>query len=138
MNLSTEKLLPLLRQALERGEHVRMTATGSSMWPAIRAGDEVELVPLAAEPAPGEGRLPGNEIGQGLRRGDIVLIEIAPTSCLLHRVERLRAGQVWTRGDAVQMGEGPFPASRVLARVSLVYPQRGRPWRTDAGDGRLM
>ena len=108
MILPSRVLMPVIRAALERGQRVRMTVTGSSMLPFLRDNDVVELEPA---PAP--------------RLGDMVLVQTAPPGpaerYVLHRIVRINGGTAFfIRGDAQPYCEGPFTPDAVLGRVATV------------------
>ena len=123
MILPGQALMPVIRDALSRGQRVRMTVTGSSMWPLLRDNDVVELEPT---PAP--------------RLGDMVLVQTNPQGAAdryaLHRVVRVHGSETFfVRGDAQPHPEGPFALPALLGRVTTVWhngcardQQRGR-WR---------
>jgi signal peptidase I len=111
------EVVPVVREAIERGDLVRLTVTGGSMRPFIPSGAVVELT--AAPPG-------------GCAPGQVVLVEESPGRHLLHRVRRRSAGGVWTRGDANADDEGPFPDARVVARVAGIV-RDGRVVPLDAG-----
>ena len=50
MILSASELMPVIRASLERGQSVRMTVNGASMFPFIRDRAEVELGPVRPRP----------------------------------------------------------------------------------------
>ena len=109
MILPSHELMPVIRDALERGQRVRMTVTGTSMWPVLRDSDVVEL-----EPAPTP------------RLGDMVLVQTNPPGAadryVLHRVVRMDGGAAFfVRGDAQSHGEGPFTRDALLGRVTTVW-----------------
>lgn len=101
MIVPSSELMPLVRASLQRGQHVRMVATGSSMYPCLRDGDQVEIAPLEGEP----------------RRGQVLLVEDGSGGYILHRVVRVRDGQLLLRGDWRGGGEGPFTRNEVLGKV---------------------
>ena len=119
MILPGRVLMPVLRAALERGQRVRLTVTGSSMLPFLRDGDVVELEPA---PAP--------------RPGDMVLRTDPPGAAehyVLHRIVRMEGGAAFfIRGDAQAYCEGPFTPDAVLGRVSTVR-RNGRARAVDRG-----
>ncbi|MCX7009608.1 MAG: S24/S26 family peptidase [Kiritimatiellaeota bacterium] len=96
-------------------------AHGRSMWPFIRDGDTVHVVPVVPEQ---------------LRRGDIVLFRTIGEALLAHRIVRLLRstnGFTWvTRGDALLATDAPFAAHQLLGRVSRRIRQ-GRSVRLDGG-----
>ena len=123
MILPGHALMPVIRDALLRGQRVRMTVTGGSMWPLLCDSDVVELEPA---PAP--------------RLGDMVLVKTnsqgAADRYALHRVVRVHGHDAFfVRGDAQPHAEGPFASKALLGRVTTIWhngrardQQRGR-WR---------
>jgi GNAT superfamily N-acetyltransferase len=121
--LPSHALMPVVRDALARGQRVRMTVTGSSMWPLLCNNDAVEL-----EPAPPP------------RRGDVVLVRTSLPGTAdryaLHRVVRIDGDATFfVRGDAQSRSEGPFAPEALLGRVTTSWHKgcprdqlRGR-WR---------
>ena len=109
----------MARQQLVRGYPFRFFAGGRSMWPLIRSGSEVEVIPCAYD---------------DIRRGDVVLI--APEERLiLHRVVETASERVRIQGDARVSADGWFSRSEVLGRlprrrwdpvVARVTPRLGR------------
>ena len=53
MIVHARELMPVILAALQRGQHVRLTATGGSMRPFLHNGDVVELEPLDSLPVIG-------------------------------------------------------------------------------------
>jgi signal peptidase len=120
MIVPARELMPVIRAALERNQRVRLTATGSSMFPFIRGGDVVELEPMHSLPVV----------------GDLVLAQCASVPederYVLHRVVRVKGEGFFLRGDAQPDCEGPFTRGDVLGRVTLIY-RNGRAHRLDQG-----
>lgn len=120
MIVPARELIPLIRSALERKQHIRLTVTGRSMFPFICGGDVVELEPMHPRPL----------------SGDIVLAECASVPAgeryVLHRVVRIEKESLYLRGDAQQEVEGPFRRQDVLGKVTRIY-RRGRQYRLDHG-----
>jgi ribosomal protein S18 acetylase RimI-like enzyme len=102
MTIPSQVVMPVIRAALARGQRVRMTVNGNSMWPVIHDGDVVEVAPQGAAPA----------------RGDIVLAESAPARYVVHRVVRVRGESIWLRGDAQTRSEGPVALHDLLGMVT--------------------
>lgn len=122
MIVPSRELMPLVRDALGRGQRVRMTVTGTSMWPFLRDGDVVELEPAGT-----------------LRVGDVVLVETARDGTahyVLHRVVRVGEGTFFLRGDAQADAEGPFTSADVLGRVTAAS-RHGRVRALDRGVWRV-
>lgn len=106
MNVPSRELMPVIRAALERGQRVRLTATGSSMAPFIRDGDVVELEPMRSMPT----------------LGDMLLVQYASVDRhVVHRVVGIEGDAFFLRGDAQKHREGPFTRGDVLGRVVLSY-----------------
>jgi signal peptidase I len=120
MILAARELMPVIRAALARNQHVRLTATGSSMFPFIRGGDEVELEPIHQLPV----------------AGDLVLAQCASLPegerYVLHRVVRVKGEAFFLRGDAQPDCEGPFTRGDLLGRVTRIY-RHGRLCRVNQG-----
>jgi signal peptidase I len=96
---------PTLRELLSAGHTARFRAAGDSMYPSIRSGDSLDIVPC----------LPSE-----LRCGDIVLTS-TQRGLTAHRIVRISerdgAAQVITRGDNAIRSDGPVGASQILGRV---------------------
>ncbi|MDP2996856.1 MAG: S24/S26 family peptidase [Bryobacterales bacterium] len=95
-------LMPLAREALCRGTHVRMTVTGTSMRPFIRDGDTVELAALGSK---------------AVAVGDVVLAKRADGIYFLHRVVRVEGDRFYLAGDALEHEEGPFSGASLVGCV---------------------
>lgn len=120
MILPSRELMPIVRAALERGQRVRMTVTGGSMFPFLRDGDVVELEPALT-----------------LRLGDMVLVQTNSSDVMeryvLHRIVRWVDGAAFLiRGDAQLHCEGPFTPDAVLGRVTTAW-RNGRPRNLNHG-----
>ncbi len=121
MIIPCRELMPVIRAALERGQRVRMTVTGSSMLPFIRDGDTVELESVRSLPA----------------LGDIVLAQspVPVQRYMLHRVVRVDDEGFYLCGDAQEQWEGPFSRHDALGRAVATYRSGCRraldsgPWR---------
>ncbi len=120
MLIPARELMPLIGAALERDQRVRLTVTGSSMFPFIRSGDVVELEPLNGLP----------------ELGDVVLARCpagpAGERCVLHRVVGKNGEAFFLRGDAQRDCDGPFFPGDLLAKGAARF-RRGRGRRLDRG-----
>ncbi len=125
MIVPARELMPVIRAALQRNQHVRLTARGSSMFPFIRGGDVVELEPLRLPPVV----------------GDLVLVLCGSRGesefYVLHRVVRVQGEVFYLRGDAQPEWQGPFTRENVLAQVTRIY-RHGRVHRVNQGLWRLL
>ena len=95
----------LLRGVVEARGQFWVTARGGSMWPTIRDGDEVLLVPLGRP-----------------RVGDVVVLDLG-SRLVLHRVVRARDALLVTRGDASRCEDGHVSMDDVVGRA--VAARRG-------------
>ena len=124
MNIPCRELMPIIRAALERGQRVRMTVSGNSMFPFIRDRDVVEL---EAAPAP--------------QLGDMVLVQTDSPGGIeryvLHRIVRMDGGSAFfIRGDTQLNCEGPFTPDAVLGLVVTAW-HKGRARAFERGLWRL-
>ena len=100
----------LSRELLEEGLTIRITATGTSMYPTIRPGDIIEIVPFGGT-------------GDLLEPGEVVALN-RDDDMVVHRFigyfERDGRRWVFTRGDSVLRADEPVPAEAVAGRVVTV------------------
>ncbi|PKN57730.1 MAG: hypothetical protein CVU56_09385 [Deltaproteobacteria bacterium HGW-Deltaproteobacteria-14] len=96
----------LARAQLAAGRPLRTRAAGQSMWPWVRDGAAVTVIPLAGSP---------------LAVGDVVLVALA-SRLVLHRVIRVAGDIITTKGDAVAWPDPPVTRCDVLGRL------RGHRW----------
>jgi hypothetical protein len=106
MILPSRELMPIICTALERGQRVRLTVTGTSMLPFIHNNDIVELKPASAP-----------------RLGDVMLVQIdqpdATERYVLHHIVRIERGSAYiVRGDSQRHSEGPFAHQSLLGSVA--------------------
>jgi len=101
---------PMLRELLSAGHAARFCASGDSMYPSIRSGDYLRIVPCQV---------------LELRRGDVVLAS-SERGLTAHRIVRIseRDGnlQITTRGDNSLRSDSPIDAADILGRVEQVDP----------------
>jgi signal peptidase I len=99
---------PTLRELLTAGHAARFRASGDSMYPSIRSGDYLHIVPCAMSE---------------LRRGDVVLAS-TERGLTAHRVVRIRerdgAAQIIMRGDNSLRSDRPVGAADILGRVARI------------------
>jgi hypothetical protein len=115
-----DEIAALTAALLAAGTPVRFIARGGSMAPFIRDGEPVLLEPLRGSPCPGE---------VVLRRGP-------DGDLMLHRVARVSADGLVTRGDATAWDDPPVGPDDVLGRVVEVSGRRRLHLRP--GFGRLV
>jgi hypothetical protein len=97
----------LAAELLQRGESVSLSVGGTSMWPLVRGGDRVLLVPGRAARV--------GEVAAVLRGGRLVV----------HRVVRAEGGRVVLRGDNRDREDPPVEGPEVLGVVTR-QETRGR------------
>jgi len=99
---------PTLREVLRAGHAARFRASGDSMYPAIRSGDYLQIVPCDAST---------------LRIGDIILAR-TERGLTAHRIVRIRGAEgsprITMRGDNALLSDEPVAAADVLGRVASV------------------
>jgi signal peptidase len=122
LEIKMANMASVIEELLSMGKEVRMTVTGSSMYPFLRDGkDSVILSP---------------PVSQYLQRGDIVLFVRANGQYVLHRIFKMRGRTFFMLGDAQTQVEGPLDAQSVVAVVGSVYrgareiKADGFSWRT--------
>lgn len=98
----------LARELLGRGNSLCFRATGRSMMPFIRGGDQVVLDPIAKIP----------------HLGDVILGRPPAGRLVLHRVVARRSQEIITRGDANGQDDEPIPLEYIFGVVSAI-PGRG-------------
>jgi len=98
------RFMRVLETLLSGGQPVRFRAPGWSMYPTIRDGDAITVVPLGPSP---------------VRVGDVVLYRKGPAA-IAHRVIGVRPAGFVMRGDAARTCDGPIEPAQVLGRVSAI------------------
>lgn len=90
-------------EQLRAGRPARLRASGQSMWPTVRDGDEVLIAPLSpASP---------------LAVGDVVLF-VSPRGLVLHRIIALAHDHIATKGDAEPRPDLRVPRTAILGRLA--------------------
>jgi phage repressor protein C with HTH and peptisase S24 domain len=99
---------PTLRAVLTAGHAARFRASGDSMYPAIRSGDYLQIVPCDASK---------------LRIGDIILAH-TNRGLTAHRIVRIRGAEgslrITMRGDNALRSDRPIAPADILGRVESV------------------
>ncbi|MFO0749856.1 MAG: S24/S26 family peptidase [Myxococcota bacterium] len=93
-------LVDLAREHLAAGRPLVTRASGHSMWPLIRDGATVTILPLAADP----------------RVGDVVLVDAGQAGLVLHRVVAIGPAGFVVKGDARPTADGAVPREGILGR----------------------
>ncbi len=106
MIIPDSELIPLLKAAIERGQRVKLTVNGRSMFPFIRDGDIVELAP-AAETV--------------VKPGSIVLAQLPDEHYPLHRIVSKLDDTSWLlRGDCRKDPDGPVTREDIIGIVTHI------------------
>jgi phage repressor protein C with HTH and peptisase S24 domain len=95
---------PTLREVLTAGHTARFRASGDSMYPAIRSGDYLEIVPC--------------HVSQ-LRLGDVILAT-TERGLTAHRIVRMHGNRITMRGDNALRCDPSVGPEDVLGRVENV------------------
>ena len=93
-----------IMDVLGRGMSVRFHATGQSMLPAIRSGEHLHVSPVTR---------------RSLRVGDIVLAR-SGGRLLAHRIVRISAQSIITRGDNIFRPDAALSPSDILGHVTHI------------------
>lgn len=100
-------IFPIIKELLSKGNSVRITVTGTSMYPFLRENiDSVELSPIYFKV---------------IKRGDIVMIERDSGEYVMHRVIRKAESCFYIVGDAQQWIEGPIRIDQLIGKVSFIW-----------------
>ena len=100
-----------IERCLAEGRSVRFPILGWSMYPLLRDGDEVLVVPAD---------------GRELRRGDVALYRRAGGPLVLHRVCRADASGLCFVGDNQREIEGPLPRGQVRGVMTAFFRDGNR------------
>jgi hypothetical protein len=92
--------------ALAAGQTLRLRVSSDSMWPLLRAGDEIVVSPTTT----GE-----------LRPGDLVVRAAADQPFVVHRLRRVAGERLITQGDGLLRGDPPWPAAELLGRATAAW-----------------
>lgn len=113
VTLRPGELAALARDVLASEGTLRLVARGTSMLPAIRDGDVLDIVPAAQE---------------SLAVGDVVLYLTPDDRTVIHRIVAIdqHAGErcFTLRGDALPRADEPVEARHILGKVSRVQARR--------------
>jgi hypothetical protein len=93
-------LVALAREPRAAGRPRKLHATGHAMWPGVRDGDVVEVMPQTSPPT----------------LGDIVLV-VLKERLVLHRVVAVTPDTFTTKGDAVAHADPPLRPDDLLGTV---------------------
>ena len=108
---------PTLRTVLAAGHGARFRVEGDSMYPAIRSGDHVQVVPCSVSE---------------LRRGDVILASTR-RGLTAHRITRIEAQRVITRGDNSLRADPAIDKAQILGRVVVTSAVGARSASSSAG-----
>ncbi|MBQ8783836.1 MAG: S24/S26 family peptidase [Clostridia bacterium] len=83
--LSLKEMAPVIEEILSSGGKVRITASGKSMEPVIKDGEDIVVI---------------SEIKKPLEAGDIVLFKRSNGRLVLHRILAIKGNEITLRGDS--------------------------------------
>jgi hypothetical protein len=95
-----ESVTDLAAESLARSGRLRLRATGASMLPALRPGDELDFVSDA----------------RAVEAGDIVLWR-REGGLVVHRVRARDGDNLLTQGDALRSPDAPLSMAQVLGKL---------------------
>ena len=96
-----------IKGEINAGNSVRIPVKGSSMLPLIHPEtDEIELSPLDK---------------RSLRKGNIVLALLEDGRYLVHRIEKVKDGEVFIRGDGNASARETCTVDHVFAQVTGIF-----------------
>lgn len=107
---------PTLRALLAAGHSARFRVEGDSMHPTIRNGEYVKVVPCPVT---------------NLRRGDVILATTG-RGLTAHRIVRISARAIVTRGDHSLRVDPPVDPASVLGRITEVEQITGDSRKIDS------
>lgn len=111
----------VVQDLLADGLSVRFRARGDSMYPTIRDGEMVDIVPCDAS---------------SLRRGDIVLAAMM-RGMTLHRIVRITADGIITRGDNATDDDGTIASAKLLGKAANRTTRKNE-WRSAAKSVKII
>lgn len=109
INLDTENFIDLSSEILGGGTHIRVNASGNSMYPMIREGDLLVIQPIK---------------DAHVRLGEVILFKKSNVRLLAHRVIKKtnRGGSscYFTQGDHTFVKDGCIPFADILGYVKSI------------------
>jgi hypothetical protein len=99
----------LVRETLAHGGSAWVHEAGASMAPLLRPGDSLRLAPL--DPA-------------DARRGMLVAVAVRGR-LVVHRLVRIDAGRLVTRGDALPSEDAPMAPAALVGRITALRGHDG-------------
>ena len=100
-------MFPVIEEMLKEGRSVRITVTGSSMYPFLR--ENIDSIELSSS----------NFIN--IHRGDIVLILRDTGAYILHRILKKEKDRFYIVGDHQQWIEGPLRQDQLIAVAIAIW-----------------
>lgn len=113
--LSLKEMAPVIEEILSSGGKVRITASGKSMEPVIKDGEDIVVI---------------SEINKPLDVGDIVLFKRSNGRLVLHRILAVNGNEITLRGDSQWTAETADKSS-VLGILEAVE-RNGRVLNSDS------
>ncbi len=110
--VKAKEMFPLIEKLLHKGIRVRITVTGTSMYPFLREGMDSVLL--------------ANTDFDKLRAGDIVLIQRDSGEYILHRIVHKWSHHIDIMGDAQQQEKERIYRHQVIAKALRIYRKNRR------------
>jgi len=109
-----------IKGEINAGNSVRIPVKGNSMLPLIHPEtDEIELSPLDK---------------RSLRKGNIVLALLEDGRYLVHRIEKVKDGEVFIRGDGNASARETCTVDHVFAQVTGIF-RKGKKSKKTVSNG---
>lgn len=105
--MKTTSIFPAIKELLDQGKNVRITVTGTSMYPFLR--ENIDSVELSAT------------CFKDIQRGDIVIILRDSNEYVMHRVIKKLKNSFYIMGDAQQWIEGPLRQDYLIGKITTVW-----------------
>jgi signal peptidase I len=123
LKLSGSDLHGIMFSVLEKGTAFRFRAKGVSMSPFIRNGDILTIARLD---------------DGGARPGDIVVVNHAGRSVIVHRVIKASAKDIILKGDNCSIADGTFVYTSIVGKVTTIERDGRKVGFHSGSTGRLI
>ncbi len=120
INIKSHELVGLIRAETEKGESIRITVVGNSMYPFLRSGiDSVELFSV-----------------DNIKKNDVLFYLRENGQCILHRCINIKGDEYIMCGDNQTEREYGIKRSNIIAAARVFY-RRGNKITPDTSWYRL-
>jgi signal peptidase len=112
LSVDSDEFFVLSTQTLKMGASIRFTAIGNSMYPMIRNGDKLTIIPV---------------LNRQIKLGDVILFTNKVGRPLVHRVIKFEMDgedqRMITQGDHTSQIDGCIPKANVYGILSKIERQ---------------